>query len=210
MPPITGVACWLVPPFSSMTRPNLLLIPTWVQVPSWAPFFGQKLLAFCFSPSPIGYTESFSFSLSLLLLHGSPRMSLRVWNRHVVHSSPPFVALYAHRFYSPRCEPIPLGCLGAHPLPISHPGVYHLNAPYHRRSLMARAPLFFDDHGQAQSLAHTHVEFKSHRTTNPDFCSSAARMNVWNERMDRQSTIQRGIDGVFEGPNQLLGLESQG
>jgi hypothetical protein len=34
--------------------------------------------------------------------------------------------------------------------------------------------------------------------------------DVWNERMDRQSTIQRGIDGIFEGSNQLLGLESQG
>jgi hypothetical protein len=43
------------------------------------------------------------------------------------------------------------------------PGVYNIYAPYHKRSLMARAFLFFVD--QVQSLAHTHVgsSLKSHR-----------------------------------------------
>jgi hypothetical protein len=95
------------------------------------------------------------FCLSLLLLHGSPRMSLRARNRHAVHSSPPFVALYAHRFYSPRCEPIPLECLGAYcpyPIPVFITSMPPITSA---RSLMARASLFFND--QVQSLAHTHV-----------------------------------------------------
>jgi hypothetical protein len=38
---------------------------------------------------------------------------------------------------------------------MSCPGVYNIYAPYHKRSLMARAFLFFVD--QVQSLAHTDV-----------------------------------------------------
>ena len=82
-----------------------------------------------------------------------------------VHSSPPFVALYAHRFLFAALRAHSLGVLGS-PSPISHPGVYDLYAPYHKRSLMARASLFFDD--QVQSLAHTHVGPSP--TAGPLFC----------------------------------------
>jgi hypothetical protein len=59
-----GVAWWIVPPCSFMTRSNPLLTPTWVRIPSRAPSFGANfwLFAFLRLRSDI-YTGSFSLSL---------------------------------------------------------------------------------------------------------------------------------------------------
>jgi hypothetical protein len=87
---------------------NLLLIPTWVQVPSWAPFLTNfGLFAFLRLRSdirsPFLFLSLCSCSTGRIGCPSGPGIATLC----AVHSSPPFVALYVHRFYSPRCEPLP-------------------------------------------------------------------------------------------------------
>jgi hypothetical protein len=89
-------------------------------------------------------------------VHSSPSFSTRyavaltAFIRHAAHSLPSFATLWASSHSDLRASP---PCV----LPMSYPGVYKIYAPYyhHKRSLVARAFLFFV--GQVQSPAHTHV-----------------------------------------------------
>jgi hypothetical protein len=86
--------------------------------PRICPFLCKFLVDSFRPPVVVAFGHPLPFCLSLL--HGSRRMSLRARNRHAVHSPPPFVALYAHRFYLlfAALWTHSLGVLGS-PLPIS-------------------------------------------------------------------------------------------
>jgi hypothetical protein len=76
----------------------------------------------CTTPTTLHYPHRTALSTPHCTIHtplpACSRMPLRVRNRHALHSSPPFVALYAHRLYSPRCGPIPLGAHCIYPIPV--------------------------------------------------------------------------------------------
>jgi hypothetical protein len=134
-------SCYRAPPRGGGSRSGI------------SPVLGRSSLLFL-SPSFV--------TLCTHRLH-SPRATL-------MHSSPsPFVTLRTHCLHSPRRGPLltPISAprLLAYCPYISYPGVYKIYAPYHKRSLIARAFLFFV--GQVQSLAHMRSQQFVSRGGNP-------------------------------------------
>ena len=81
---MSSILVWPVLSCSLVCRSNLLLIPTWVRVPSWAPFLGKASGFFICSVSDLGYTESFflcsaqSFALAAWTIH-TARAASTAW-----------------------------------------------------------------------------------------------------------------------------------